>query len=264
MILAVDKNEVIKKGIVPKGLEGSIVDKMQWDVKKGNLEKKDLIILDMLATNNWERPIYFSTTLAPSSYLSLHQYFQLEGLAYRLLPVYTKGTPQGRVQSNIMYENMMNNFFWRGLDDPGIFYNENYRRFPFNVRNCFYRLAAQLLSERKNDKAREVILKCFEVMPDESIPFDVYTAQFVPLLLNLGEDSMAFELAKTMGRRANEELIYYAENKINNEIKIRGNLFVLNQIFVSMKRAGKNEEASEYERWFTEYCTKYPKYCTAR
>jgi len=101
-------------------------------------------------------------------------------------------------------------------------------------------------------------------MPDESIPFDVYTAQFVPLLLNLGEDSMAFELAKTMGRRANEELIYYAENKINNEIKIRGSLFVLNQIFVSMKRAGKNEEASEYERWFTEYCTKYPKYCTAR
>ncbi|MBW8051039.1 MAG: DUF2723 domain-containing protein [Cytophagales bacterium] len=264
MILAVDKNEVIKKGIVPKGLEGSIVDKMQWNVKKRNLEKKDLIILDMLATNNWERPIYFSTTLAPSSYLNLHPYFQLEGLAYRLLPVKTKGAAQGRVNSDIMYENMMNNYFWRGLDNKDVFYNENYRRFPLNVRNCFYRLATQLISERKIDKAREVILKCFEVMPDESIPYDVYTSQFIPLLLNLGEDSIAFQLAETMGTRANEELIYYAKKNINNEIKIRGNLFVLNQIFISMKRTGKTEEAAKYENWFTAYCKKYPKYCTAR
>jgi hypothetical protein len=78
------------------------------------------MVLDMLANNNWERPIYFAVTTGPDSYLNLQDWFRLEGLTYRLVPVSRK-TPNpnafGTVATDIMLDNVMNKFKWGGMDD---------------------------------------------------------------------------------------------------------------------------------------------------
>ncbi len=151
-VLNVDAN--VAKAIVPENLKHLMKNKIEWRISKGYLEKKDLIMLDMIANinkNGWKRPIYFSTTLGPSNYLNLKNHMSLEGLAYRLLPV-NHGDKNGDVNTDKMFDNMMNKFHWREMDNAEVFYDENYKRFVFNARFQYYILAAQLAQEAQSAK----------------------------------------------------------------------------------------------------------------
>ncbi|MFQ3577233.1 MAG: hypothetical protein SNJ77_12435, partial [Cytophagales bacterium] len=198
-----------------------------------------------------KRPIYFSTTLSNSSYLNLRDYMQMEGLAYRLLPVknqaYTQG--QGRVETSIMYDRMINNFYYRGLDDSTRYFDENYRRFPLNLRNSFYRLAVEFYNEGNLEKSKEVIDFCFKKMPDKAIFYDAYCTQFVQLYFKLNEKEKAIKMAELMAKRANEELIYYKEKDRGN-YEVRTNMYILNTLSSIAKSEGENDLAKRIEEMF--------------
>ncbi|MGB3617979.1 MAG: DUF2723 domain-containing protein, partial [Catalinimonas sp.] len=252
-MLPVDADRVKQMDFLTAEQQARVPDRIMWDFDRGALEKKDLIILDMLVTNNWERPIYFSSTLSPSSYLNLKEYMQAEGLAYRLLPVRTPGAQDGTVDTDIMRTNMTENYFYRNLDDPGVYYDENYQRFSLNLRTSFYRLAASLFNEGKREEAKEVIDFCLAKIPDEAIPYDVYVPQFIPLLLTLGEEERAMQIADVMSKRAEEELTYYTKHKPDMEREIRYNMFILSQITRAFQSQGKSEEAERYEQMMNRF-----------
>ncbi|MBY0426258.1 MAG: DUF2723 domain-containing protein, partial [Cytophagales bacterium] len=257
LVLPVDTAAVGASGVVANDKRKDMQPFMAWTLSRNSIDKKDLIILDMIANSDWKRPIYFSTTLSNSNYLNLREYMQMEGLAYRLLPAKVAGASQGYVNSDIMYERMMKNYFWRNLDNATVYYDENFRRFPLNARNSFYRLATQLVKEGKNEQAKEVVLHCLKVIPDVTIPYDVYTPQFLGLLFQLGEDKKAMEIVQVMGKRADEELRYYFETNTGGvEMEIQSDLFILNQLFMALKDAGKDKEALLYEQMFNKYYSK--------
>jgi hypothetical protein len=213
--LPVDTTAVKALGIVPKDRAGQLVARMDWSMGKRAIEKKNLVILDMIATNNWKRPIYFSSTVAPQDYMNLQPYFQLEGMAYRLLPLKDpnydpRGSEEGFVEKDLTYERLMKVFSYRGLQDAGIFYDENNLRFPSNYRDKFARLAQAYLSENNVAKAKEVATKCLEVMPDKAIPYDYYSPLLVPALIAGGETKKANDLMDTMTNRSAQMLAYYA------------------------------------------------------
>jgi hypothetical protein len=250
LFVPVNKEKVKRLGIVPPDLDSNIVDVLEWTLSGSYLEKKDLIILDMIANGNWERPIYFSTTLQSSNFLNLKQYMQLEGLAFRLLPV-KAGSAQGWINSDIMYDNMMHKFAWRNLDDPSINYDENFLRFPSNARHNFMKLAEQLYNEGKIDKAREVMAYSEKVMPDKSVPYDWASAMSIGMLFKLKEDKMAMNIVNTMGKKAEENLKYYLKN--NDQSAVQLNATYIQQLMFSLKDAGKNEEAKKYEDILSKY-----------
>jgi hypothetical protein len=245
-ILPVDKEKVKKLGIVDTSMYDYIVDKFVWNVGANSLDKKSLIILDMIANSNWERPIYFSTTLSGEDYLNLREFLQLEGLAYRLLPVKVPGARNGWINSSIMYKNMMTRFAFRNLDDSTIFYDENYLRFPANDRNQFHALAGQLLAEGNVDKAKEVLNYSLKVIPDKSIPYDYYIPSYVSLLYKVGEDKKAEEIVNTMSGRALEMLEYIDKNRLSTESRdYQLQLAYLDQLVNALREAGKMDEASK-------------------
>lgn len=252
LVQPVNKQKVLNMGIIMPSLQDSLTDKMVWNINKGDILKPDLMILDMIATNNWERPIYFSSTLAPSSYLNLKEFMQVEGLVYRLLPVKVSGATQGYINTEIMYDNMMNKMFWREMDNPDVYYDENYRRFPINARLHFWRLADQLLEEGKKDKAREVALHSLKVLPDEGIPFDEMTANMVSVLVRVGELKKAIEVADILSKRADQNLNYYTVAEPNNRREIQTSLYILNQV-VSGFKDHKQKEGDKYEKIFTKH-----------
>jgi len=147
----------------------------------------------------------------------------------------------------------MNGMFWRNLNKEGVYHDENYRRFPYNARLSFYRLATELYYEGKNEKAKEVINHCFEVIPDKTIPYDVTSPQFVSILLKCGDKAKAMEISNTMAKRADEELGYYIKNNIKNEMEIQSNLYVLNQLAMILKSEGLTEESRRLEEIFRKY-----------
>lgn len=249
----INKEKVQEMPFIEDQHKPLVTDKFQWTINKSMLDKKDLVILDMLANNNWERPVYFSTTLSGSDFLNLKDYTQLEGLAHRLMPYKIPGATGGWVNTDIMYNNMMKNFFWRNLDDPNIYYDENYLRFPINTRSQFHRLAGQLMVEGKTDKAKEVLYKSLDVMPDKSIRYDLAIPPYVSLFFKLGEDKTALEIAKTLGTRAIANLEYLSKESSVSSRDIEINLYTLDQLFRALREADQTELAAEYEAALEKY-----------
>jgi hypothetical protein len=255
--LAVDKAAVIKNKAVPQDRQDQVVDQLFWDIGKSAIEKKHLIILDILATNNWERPVYFSTTVSSADYLNLQQYFQLEGLAYRIVPVKnTDANAEGFVEKPVMYDNMMNKFSWRNLDNPNIFYDDSYvSQLPPNTRDKFYRLAVAYLAAGDKVKAKAVMDRCFTVMPDKSIPYDYYTPQFIEPLVQVGDRKRALEILEVMSKRAIKALAYYSShpNGALFDREVQTNFMILQQSVMAARTLGMEAKSQELEQAFMKY-----------
>lgn len=260
--VSVNKAEVLKQGIVPVEDTGRIVPVVPINLNRGGLYKSDLLMLDMIATSDWKRPIYFSTTLAGSNYLNLREYMYLEGLAYRLLPVRNEGAQEGVVNTPVMYENMMKKMSFKGLNDPNGYFDENYKRFPLNARKSFYMLAATLVQEgemdstkrgEKRKQALEVIDYCLKQMPDYAIPYDFYMPQFIPLLLELGERKRADEMADIMAHRATSELEYYTKLKPVRDFEIQTNAYILQQLYFAYNSKQIQDRAARYQAELQKY-----------
>ncbi|MBP6649402.1 MAG: DUF2723 domain-containing protein, partial [Bacteroidia bacterium] len=129
--LTVDAAEVLANGAVAKEDADKIVKVMEWTLDGNYLMKNDLMILNILANNHWKRPIYFATTVGSENYLNLEPYFQLEGLTYRIVPIRTESKSEmvpGRVNTNIMYNNVMTKFVWGNMKNPDVYLDENNMR----------------------------------------------------------------------------------------------------------------------------------------
>jgi hypothetical protein len=186
---------------------------VEWDMKgKYGVQKDDLMILDLLAHNNWKRPVYFAVSTGPEAYIGLEKYFQLEGLAYRLIPVKTEETPDGetgRIDTDILYDNMMNKFKWGNIMDPRVYLNEDYLRMTMNFRNNFARLAAALVREGKKDKAIKALDRCMEVMPEKTVPFDYFMLPVAESYYAAGDNKKANNIIKRMTEMYSKNLRYY-------------------------------------------------------
>ncbi len=258
-IFKLDVNKAAVETAVPEEDRPRMVSNITWDIGKGALYKSDLLMLDILANNEWKRPIYFSTTLGNSNFLNLREYMYLEGLAYRLLPVKNEGA----VNIPVMYENMMKKMSFRGLDNPDAYFDENYKRFPLNARKSFYMLAQSMINEAKYDTANaaklrqqagEVVDHCLKVMPDKALPYDFYMPSYIGLLLELGKRKEADAMASLMAKRADAELRYMSDPKHRGASwEVQTQAYILDQISNAYRNAGVNEKALEYNKMLSTY-----------
>ncbi|MDH5604694.1 MAG: DUF2723 domain-containing protein, partial [Cyclobacteriaceae bacterium] len=213
MTLKVDKEKVLSSGIIPEGMDSLVVDRMVWSMKKENvIEKKDLLLLDLLATNNWERPIYLNNTSRQQINFDLDKYLIQEGNAYRILPIENPNPVVDMVNTDLMYDNMINHFYYRELDNPNVYYTQDYRDFARNLRLTFNTLVEALLAEGKTEKARTALLFMLDKIPDNVIPYDVSTYATLGLLFDVGEVEKGKEIAEIYGNRIIEEISYDIES----------------------------------------------------
>ncbi len=185
MELQVNKEGIFNTGEVRIQLEDSsnIQSPMQWQLSGRPYQTEpevmnllygaDQVALNMLMTNalqDWQRPIYFAVTVSPDGQLDLQSYFQLEGQAYRVVPI-EHNEPLGRVVPSITTERLKM-FRFTGLDDPDIYFDENIRRMVDNYRNIFSHTAQSLVQAGEVDEARELLTWFMDQVPFETIPGD--------------------------------------------------------------------------------------------
>ena len=187
----VDSAAVMAAGVLDTAYLPYMQKQMTIDLTgKDYLGKHELIVLDMLRTNNWKRPIYYAITVSPDQFVKLDPFFQQVGMAYHIVPMETKNTIRS-VDTEKMYDNVMNKFKWGGVDQPGVYVDENVMRMCKSYRVAlFSKLAAALMSEGKNDKALNVLDKAMAVLPPENVPMAVLPPENVPLdysALSIGE-----------------------------------------------------------------------------
>lgn len=271
MFINVDVNKVRSLDIVPDNLKNRLVDRMEWSIKGRGLEKSDLAVIDLLANANWERPIYMNTTSLASVNFDIRKYAVQEGIAYRILPILNPNPQDYQVDLDRMYDNVMNKYQWRELDNPDVYYSEDYRNFVLNHRSAFNSLAISLMDAGEYKKAEDVITKSLKVMPNEAIPYDYFNMQQVGILLELaqqtmGQDtttsevdapsqlkSMADNISEITVKNTSEMLEYMIQNQNYNLQEMQQMLISLNSITRAYRASGYREEAAKYEEIFNKY-----------
>ena len=184
----VDSAAVMAAGVLDTAYLPYMQKQMMIDLTgKDYLGKHELIVLDMLRTNNWKRPIYYAITVSPDQFVKLDPFFQQVGMAYHIVPMETKNTIRS-VDTEKMYDNVMNKFKWGGVDQPGVYLDENVMRMCKSYRVAlFSKLAAALMSEGKNDKALNVLDKAMAVLPPENVPLDYSALSIGEFYYELGQ-----------------------------------------------------------------------------
>ena len=262
--LPVDSAKVISNGTVKPADADKIVSPVDWTINARYLGKSELIVLDMLANNNWERPIYFLAT-GHEGLIGLKDYLQLEGFAYRLVPIKTvtdRYSP-GRIDTEIMYDNLMNKFKWGGMNDPDV-YLDNYHvktLYFLRLRHRFNRLANEYIKENNIERAVVVLDKCIELTPHKKIPYNM----FIPPIIESYYKCRAFEKANLLAEKnaqiCDDNLNYFFDqtnefiSTISPEIRI--NLQILKNLLILSRTYKQNELAQKLEEMFNGYYQNY-------
>lgn len=212
LFMVVDKAAVIRnKAVEPEDYD-KIVDTLVIDLSdKHYITKDELMVLDMIANNKWERPIYFAITIGRDKYMNLQDYFQLEGLAYKLVPIWTApdGISFGKVNTDVMYTNVMEQFKWGNMEKPDVYIDENNARMMMNIRNTFDRLAGALVAEGKDEKAIKVLDRCVELIPNKVVPYNYFSLLMAETYFKAGKPEAGKEIITTMLTDYTEQLDYF-------------------------------------------------------
>ena len=170
LYITIDKEAVRRSGMMMAS--DTIPDRMVISLAgKRAIYKNDMMMLEMLAQCNWERPLYVATTVGSDNYMNLGDNFVQEGLAYRITPFNTKAPGAKNFDTEKVYNNVMNRFKWGGLDKPGLYIDETVMRMCYTHRHLLAQLAMQLIAEGQNVKAEKVLRKAEKVLPEYNVPY---------------------------------------------------------------------------------------------
>ncbi len=243
--VTIDKEAVRRSGMMMAA--DSIPDKMVISLKgKGALYKGDLMMLELVANANWERPVYVATTVGQENYMNLGEHFVQEGLANRITPFRTHYTDErGNLvpmpgttdfDTEKVYDNVMNKYKYGNVSQKGIYLDETVTRMCFTHRRLLATLAISLINEGKTDKAKKVLDKCEKELPAYNVPHD-YGCGSIDLARAYhltGQKQKAQELVDQLWKKSQQYLMWYCSL---DDYRFDGaqrdcmiNIYVMNQL----------------------------------
>ena len=232
--LKVNKENV--KEFIPSEYHEKIVDEIKFTLKGNGLYKNKLMVLDILANFNWERPVYFAITVGRDNFMGLEKYFQLEGLAYRLVPYIAK-SPDGQtgvVHTEKMYERLVKDFEWGGFNNPNLYFDETNTRMVMNFRNNYSRLAEALFQKGETARAIETLDKCMAEFPRDVVNLSYFALPIIDIYYKLGEDEKAKKVLAIMIDDYLTEIKYLKEFESGSGLK--QNISITGQVLSSLGR----------------------------
>ncbi len=226
----VDKEAVLRNGIVDPKDADKIVPYIDIVLKGDVLYKNRLLMLDVIANNNWERPIYFSGgAFGDDDYIWMKEFLQLEGVVYKLVPIRTpldKGNPfeMGRIDTDKMFDIVMN-WKWGNSGDPDIYHDVETRRNGITYRSNISKLANALIEEGKNEKAEKVLDLAMEKMPVDYFEFYSLLEPFVLGYYQINKTEKAREVYQSVVKHYQEHLLFYSKLSYSRQEAIGDEIF---------------------------------------
>jgi hypothetical protein len=215
----VNKENVLKNGIVKEKDSALIVDFIDIDLP-GALAKNRILMLDILANNDWERPIYFSGgSFDRAEYLWMKEYLQLDGMAYKLVPIRTTNRSpfeMGRIDTDLMYDIVMD-WDWGNSGSSDIYHDTQTRSQGLSLRSNLARLVETLISENEIERARDIIELAMTNMKVEDYGFYTFVEPYMDGYYKVGETEKARELFNTLKGIYQDRLEYYAGTPLDQQ-----------------------------------------------
>ena len=259
--VTIDKEAVKRSGMMMAA--DTIPDRMVISLKgKSALYKGDLMMLEMIANANWERPIYVALTVGSENYMNLGDNFVQEGLANRITPFTTNKAGAKNFDTEKTFDNVMNKFKFGGVDQPGIYLDETVLRMCYTHRRLFAQLAMNLIKEEKIDKAKQVLAKCEQVLPASNVPHDFQSGSLdLARVYALTEQPQkAQQLLGLLWKKAGQYLQWYCSLNstwfVNSEQDCMVQVYIMQQI-LDVESLIDEKKATEMEKQFDAYMRLY-------
>ena len=263
--IPVDRDKVLASGTVKPEDADLIVPYIDITLEGNYILKSQMMVLDFLAQNDWERPVYFVTGYHNDA-LGLEEYFQLEGNAYRLVPIKSKNENwlnYGRIDTDILYDNLMNKFTWGNASDPDVYLDYYHRHTLLVVRSRlnYAKLAEALVLEGDNERAVEALDHIMEELPLSNLPWGNYMPDIINSYLLAGDLISGGELVDDMMEYYSADLDYYTSlpayymNRAEMDMQLA--LGSLQRVASSCRRNGMEEKAKQLDAMLQDYMGKY-------
>ena len=251
----VDKQKVIEAGVVEPRDYDNIVDTIYLKLDQRSLNKGDIIVLNLLKNNDWTRPIYFCTSIGRGFYPSaIDEYLQMEGLAFRFVPVKKRQRPA----ADIMFDNMMNRFRFN-LAGKDIYLDETNARACKTLRQSFVQLATQLIANGDTEKARQALDRSLKEIPEATMAFDLTMLPYVDCYYKVGDSKQAEYIMDRLVEGAEQVLNFigslpsHKQLFFSPEMSIRDNLGILQQCAMYAKNYNESkgqDVMSRFEKYY--------------
>ncbi len=218
VFVPVDYNAVLKNGTV--NANDSVVAQMQFEIPKNTLYKNDAAILNIIAANNWKRPIYFTS---PYGELGFGSYLRQDGMSYRLVPVLNS-----EVNLDWAFDKMMTKFKFGNADKPGVYFDEENRRHLNGIRLAFAQTASALSDANRNEDAKKLLERCDKMMNPENFPYGMVSRnqqhnqislQFLYAAYKANDDALVDKITASLKKDMQQQQAYYqslSENRRDN------------------------------------------------
>lgn len=227
----VDKKLILENGTANK-TDSITSDRMEFELPGGALQRNDMMILNIIATNQWKRPIYFT---APYGELGFGQFLRKDGMSYRLVPFATKslqenwvservmreaGAPRTSIRDNnlsVIYENLQK-YGFGGAEKPGVYFDEENRRHLLNIRAIFAEAAGNLADAGKKDEAARLLEQEARGILAENLPYGMVsrwsnhnqiTLTLVEACYKAGKLEQARKVAAALKKDIDQQTAYY-------------------------------------------------------
>lgn len=223
--IPINRNAIIANKIVSKKYYDSIVPFIDVDINKGTLYKNRVMMLDVIANNDWKRPIYFTGgSFGDEDYLWMKEYLQLDGLVYKLVPLKTPMNKaagpleMGQIDADKMYRIVMD-WDWGNGESPSIYHDPETRKNSITYRSNLARLMEQLINEKKYRKAEKVIDLAMEKMPIDYYGYYTLVEPFAAGYYGLGKNAKARKIIEQLVGKYQDNLTYYSNLDIRSQNK---------------------------------------------
>lgn len=268
--IPVDRDAVIQSKAVAPQYYDSIVPYIDVDIKKSALYKNRLMMLDVVANNNWKRPIYFTGgSFGDDDYLWMKDFLQLDGLVYKLVPIRTPvekdagPLDMGQIDSEKMYKIVMS-WDWGNGESTDIYHDPETRKNSITYRSNLARLMEQLINENKNEKAEEVIELAMAKMPIEYYGYYTLIDPFAAGYYAIGKKAKAREILDKLIVKYEENLDYFSSMDIrsqnNYSMDIMTDIERFRKMLRVMKEGNDIEYYEKYRVAFNKYNEKFKRF----
>jgi hypothetical protein len=211
VMVPVDKSKVQTNGTVQS--KDSVVDALRFEISKSYLFKNDAAILNIIAANQWNRPIYFTQPLQ----IGFDDYLRQDGLTYRLVPV---ANARQRANTDWMLDKILNKFRYGGATAKGIYYDEENRRHLVSIRNAHTILAMNLNAENRKEEAKKVLQHCDTKLPNTGLPYGMASRYgndhneksyyFGVTAIEAGDVALGKKVLNDVRKDCQQQIAYYA------------------------------------------------------
>ncbi|MCX6279117.1 MAG: DUF2723 domain-containing protein, partial [Bacteroidetes bacterium] len=211
--ITVDSAACVKYGIVPKHLQGKMVDSIYWTIRTNQLYKNDLMLLDLLASNKWERPLYFAAPSSVNHCVAIDSFCHVTGWVYKFMPVKAQQNDyiqsMGGVDAISSYNIFKNKCSWGNLNEKNVYVDPESLNNSVRPKTNFMRVAQSFVAQKKYKEAIEMLDLYIKNFPDSKVPFDMYMLPYAEIYYQSGAPDKANKLIRRVAEIYSQNLDYY-------------------------------------------------------